>query len=377
MAGIRPTPGIGIYIHIPFCRTRCPYCDFVSNAIPEAVPPVFIESLFEEIRRYDGPKDVVSIFLGGGTPSLLSPRDLEQLFNLLSNTFAFQNPEITLEANPDDVTPELAQCWMANHVNRVSLGIQSFDDCALRYLGRRHSAARAFHAAETVAALFTNWNMDLIFGVPVKGSWATTLETAVKFNPPHIAAYSLTYENGTLFEARIHEALDDDAMLALYEEAETRLSVYDHYEISNFALPGFQCRHNLIYWHNEEYAGFGPGAYSYIGERRMRNEPALDDYLKQPGKKLQKEQLTRHEQQVETLIQHFRLREGIDELYYEHRFGESVDSLFAASLRRLQQRGLLQRRHNRILPTRKGFHLNNEIGLALVNPEEPDHSEQG
>ncbi len=377
MAGIRPTPGIGIYIHIPFCRTRCPYCDFVSNAIPEAVPPVFIESLCEEIRRYDGPKDVASIFLGGGTPSLLSPRDLEQLFNLLSNIFAFQSPEITLEANPDDVTPELAQCWMANHVNRVSLGIQSFEADVLRCLGRRHDAKKAFHAAETVAALFTNWNMDLIFGVPVKGSWATTLETAVKFKPPHIAAYSLTYENGTPFGMRAHEALDEDAMLALYEEAETRLSVYDHYEISNFALSGFQCRHNLIYWHNEEYAGFGPGAYSYIGGYRMRNEPALNDYLTQPGKKVQKEHLTRRDQQVETLIQHFRLREGIDELYYEHRFGESVDSLFAAPLQRLQQRGLLRRRHNRILPTRKGFHLNNEIGLALVNPEEPDHSEQG
>ena len=361
------TGGVGVYIHIPFCRTRCPYCDFVSNAIPGEVPPEFVAALCTEINHYSGACEVTSIFFGGGTPSLLSSGDLDRIFNALADRFIFLNPEITLEANTDDVSPALVRQWQQQGINRISLGVQSFDNATLHYLGRRHDAAKGLHAAHQIAEVFDNWNLDLIFGTPDAAAWMTTMQEAIRLNPPHIAAYSLTYEPETPFGKRMDEALDDDILLRLYKEAESALASYDHYEISNFARPGFQCRHNLIYWHNDEYVGFGPGAYSYITGNRMRNATELTDYLMRPGRKMQAEPLSKREQQVETLIQHFRLREGISEAYYRKRFGESLYDNFGATLEVLVQRRLLRCSGGRVFPTRKGFYLNNEIGLALVD----------
>jgi len=363
----RETPTVDVYIHIPFCRARCPYCDFVSNAIPGRIPPGFITALCEEIYHYSGIVDAASVFIGGGTPSLLSLNDLDLIFQALTSVFVFQEPEITLEANPDDVSAGLVRGWQACGINRISLGVQSFGDETLRYLGRRHDAAKAVYALDLISEVFSNWNMDLIFGAPARPDWANTLKTALRFKPPHVAAYSLTYEMGAPFGKRIAEAPDGDAVLAQYKEAESCLAGYDHYEISNFALPGFQCRHNLIYWHNEEYVGFGPGAYSYLAESRMRNVESLSAYMEQPGRKSLVERLSIHEQQVETLIQHFRLREGLSEAYYQKRFGEPVEERFSVPLDTLQQRQLLQRRQGRITPTPQGFYLNDEIGLLLVD----------
>jgi oxygen-independent coproporphyrinogen III oxidase len=368
------TGGVSVYLHIPFCRTRCPYCDFVSNAIPGEVPPDFVQALCTEINHYSGACEVTSVFFGGGTPSLLSPGDLDRIFNALTDRFTFLNPEITLEANPDDVSFALVKQWHQQGINRISLGVQSFDNATLHYLGRRHDAVKGLQAAHQIAEVLDNWNLDLIFGTPGTAAWMTTMQEAVRLNPPHIAAYSLTYEPETPFGKRMDEALDDDTLLRLYKEAESVLVAYDHYEISNFARPGFQCRHNLIYWHNDEYVGFGPGAYSFIEGSRMRNATELKDYLMRPGWKTQVEPLSRREQQVETLIQHFRLRKGISETYYQKRFGESWDDRFGATFERLFKRRLLRRVGRRLAPTRKGFYLNNEIGLALVDTIDSEFS---
>lgn len=360
-------PARGVYIHIPFCRTRCPYCDFVSNAIPGAVPSEFISALCEEIHNYAGPTAISSIFFGGGTPSLLNLADLEKIFQALLSVFNVSSSEITLEANPDDVSAELARGWRAIGFNRVSLGVQSFDDATLQYLGRRHDASKAFRAVETVAAEFENWNIDLIFGAFPVEAWSSSLETALQMQPPHIAAYSLTYEPSTPFRQRMGEAPEDDQMLSLFQQTESLLSTYEHYEISNYARPGFQCRHNLLYWHNEEYIGFGPGAYSCLAGKRIRNSSLLNEYLAESAFKPQIEMLSRREEQIETLIQHFRLCEGISRKYYQKRFGEMIDEAFADPLEDLLKRGLLQQTQERIFPTAQGFYLNNEIGLALVD----------
>ena len=361
---------LGVYIHIPFCRTRCPYCDFVSNAIPGIVPLEFVNALCGEIRSYSGPKDIASIFVGGGTPSLLTSSDLEKIFDALLSVFNFHVPEITLEANPDDINSALVREWRVLGINRVSLGVQSLDTSTLRYLGRRHNDSKALKAIEIVAAEFDNWSMDLIFGAPPMAAWRSTLEKVVQIQPPHISAYSLTYEPSTPFGSRMEEAFDEEQMLFSFRESEKFFSAYDHYEISNFARPGFQCRHNLLYWHNDEYAGFGPGAFSYIGGRRMCNTPDLALYIKEQGANLQTEVLCVREQKIETLIQHFRLREGIAEAYYKKRFGESIDYVFEGPLNALQKRGLIRRLEGYICPTDQGFYLNNEIGLALVDVPE-------
>ncbi len=360
---------LGLYIHIPYCRTRCPYCDFVSCPIDGDVPQTFVDVLCREISGCEGPGAAQTIFFGGGTPSLLRPSALEQILAALHRRFRFAtaHPETTLEANPDDVTPALADAWRALGINRVSLGVQSFDDGVLRYLGRRHDADGARRACDIIASRFDNWSMDMIYGAPPIEAWEHTLAEAAARAPRHVSAYSLTYEEGTRFAMRKHEAADDDVSLDMYRLADALLDGYAHYEISNFTQPGYACAHNLIYWHNGEYAGFGPGAYAFIGGARMRNAPDIEAYLAQPGAKAESLALTPKEIQVETLIQHFRLAAGISKADFSKRFGALPEQEFGAKLDVLCQRGLLIEDGDYMKPTRKGFELNNEIGLALVD----------
>jgi len=358
---------IGVYIHVPYCRRRCPYCDFLSQATPGNAPVEYIDALCREIAAFDGPRAVCSVFLGGGTPSLLEPAGLTRLFEALARHFALaDDAEISLEANPDDVTPELADAWRTCGVNRVSIGVQSFDDRVLQYLGRRHDAAGALRACDLVARRFDNWAMDLIFGAPPWDAWAATLARCNALRPAHVSAYGLTYEPGTSFEARQDDAVDDTEWLRLYHEAEQALAGYVHYEISNYALPGRECRHNLIYWHNESYAGFGPGAYSFLYGVRSRNSGDIARYVSRPGEKEERLTLSEREIRMETVIQHLRLREGLARAYYAARFGAEVDEDFGEPLAQLAVRGLVADQGDRIVPTAAGFELNNEIGLALV-----------
>ena len=447
---------IGIYVHIPFCRTRCPYCDFLRWTTPGAVPSTFVEALCREITAFDGPKAARSVFIGGGTPSLLAIADLHRIIDAIRNRFIYhyaqqlvrntpipplrgmentppipplrgaenghsipplrgaenghsipplrggrggvhtelalsentplcppqggnqsaqgrhsdailEDPEITIEVNADDVNAERARAWRDAGINRLSIGVQSFDDAVLRYLGRRHDAAQARKACEAAAKVFDNWSMDLIFGAQPVETWGDTLAEACRFSPAHISAYGLTYEEGTPFATRRADAVDDEKWLALYRETEAVLANYAHYEISNYARPGRECRHNLIYWHNDEYAGFGPGAYSFLDGVRSRNTDDLDAYLSQPGRRIENLRLSDREIRLETVIQYLRLREGLPKRAYAERFGNAVEADFGAALHALAERGLIQETADAWRPTPGGFELNNEIGLALVN----------
>lgn len=358
---------IGVYIHIPFCRTRCPYCDFVSNPIGGTVPEDFVDALCAELSAFDGPAKAQSVFIGGGTPSLLDAAALERVLSSVHKRFRFSDAEVTLEANPDDVTEELADAWRALGINRVSLGVQSFDDGVLRHLGRRHDAAGARAACQCVAERFANWGMDLIFGAPHSAAaWEATLDTCTAFAPRHASVYGLTYESETPFGARGGEAIDDSEWVALYRSAEETLVAFRHYEISNYAQPGFECRHNLIYWSNGEYAGFGPGAYSFLDGVRARNAAGLDAYLRQPGLKAEALRLSDREIRIETVMQRLRLADGLNKANYERRFNNAVRHDFASALDALLERGLIAEDHVSIRPTPAGFLWNNEIGLALI-----------
>jgi len=357
----------GIYLHIPFCRTRCPYCDFVSNAISGPVPDAFVEAVCREINEFAGPEMANTVFMGGGTPSLLGPGMLERILAAVCSRFVLDGPEITIEANPDDVTPELVDAWLSMGVNRISLGVQSFDERVLRYLGRRHDADGARRASVAVSERCANWGMDLIFGAPPIDAWEATLDACLSYAPKHVSTYGLTYEPETPFGARRGEGIDDETWLELYRRAEARLAAYDHYEISNYALPGYACRHNLIYWRNLEYAGFGPAAYSFLGGVRSRNRVPLDEYLAAPGAKSETVHLADREIRVETVIQHLRLRVGLSRKSYFDRFGCDVREDFGAALDRLIGRGLVEEDAATFRPTRSGCELNNEMGLALVD----------
>lgn len=362
----------GIYIHIPYCRTLCPYCDFVKVRTKTTVPEAFTDALCSEIDAYDGLVDSQSVFFGGGTPSLVPPAQLERILGALHDQFSFHDPEITLEANPDDVTDELVQAWKDLGINRISMGVQSFDERVLRYLGRRHDVGGAEHACEIIARHFDSWNLDLIFGAKPIGAWEATLQRAVEINPPHIAAYGLTYEPGTPFEKRMDDAVDPDTSLELYKELERILANYDHYEISNFAKPGRASRHNLVYWNNGEYAGFGTGAYSYLDGVRARNHSRLEQYLEVPGEKEEALTLTQAEEKVETMIQYMRLHAGIPRADYETRFGCAIEADYGVALDALVARGLVEYTPTHIRPTTEGFYLNNEIGLELLSAVLPE-----
>ena len=359
---------IGAYVHVPYCRTLCPYCDFVKARTKSGVPEAFLDALCSEVERFEGVGPFGSVFLGGGTPSLLSTAQLERLLSSVRSNGLLQSAEITIEVNPDDVTAAGVKGWVAAGVNRASLGVQSFDDRVLRKLGRRHNADKAREACKIIAENVPNWNLDLIFGAQPVEAWGATLAEAVSIGPPHIAAYGLTYEPGTPFERRTHEAVDDEVGLALFQEAEAVLGAagYGHYEVSNYARAGQESAHNLLYWQNLDYAGFGTGAYSFLGGVRARNHAGLEEYLRDPGGKEESLTLSRREVQVETLIQHFRLREGVLRSRYVARFGVSPEADFGEALAGLVGRGLLVEEGDRIRPTAEGFYLNNEIGLALV-----------
>lgn len=358
---------IGLYVHVPYCRVVCPYCDYVKKRTSAGAPKAYIDALCSEIEAYEGPSAAGSVFFGGGTPSLLGTGDLERIFGALHQRFTLVDAEVSLEANPDDVDDEKAAAWAQLGVNRLSLGVQSFNDEALRYLGRIHDSAQARNACGRVAERFDNWGMDLIFGAQPVDRWDETLDECLGFDPPHVSAYGLTFEERTPFWRRRDEAVDEDLSLELYRTARARLAKYDHYEISNFALDGHQSRHNAIYWRNGEYAGFGPGAYSYVGGVRSRNETSVAGYLAAPGQKAEALHLSDLEIRQETLIQHFRTRTGLDKQTYAERFGGPVRADFGGQLDALIHRGLLEEDAHSIYPTQEGYELNNEIGIALVS----------
>lgn len=357
---------LGVYLHIPYCRTLCPYCDFVKERSRTTVPLPFVEAVCREIGDFEGPREAGSVFFGGGTPSLLTEEGLDRVMAALAARFDLAGAEITLEANPDDVTVPMMKAWRAMGVNRVSLGVQSFDRAVLKYLGRRHDADAARRACAIIAEHFDTWSLDLIFGAPPIEAWGATLAETVAIDPPHVSAYGLTYEPGTPFEKRADRAISEEESLAMFREAEEALHAYDHYEISNYAKPGHQSRHNLIYWHNGDYAGFGTGAYSYVGGVRARNAITTDEYLRAPGKKIEALPLKGDEVRLETLIQYFRLQSGLEKAAYARRFGREVNEDFGEAIAGLVQRGLLEESETVIRPTAEGFYLNNEIGLALI-----------
>ncbi len=358
----------GLYVHIPYCRTICPYCDFVKRPAKGNVPEPFINALCEEMARHEGDTDVESVFFGGGTPSLVAPASLKRIFDTMRRKFALTcDAEITLEANPDDVTPDLIAAWCDLGVNRISMGVQSFDEEALRYLGRRHDADGARRACTLVAEHFESWNLDLMFGAHPVNAYPATLAECRAIAPPHVSSYGLTYEAGTPFGKRADEAIDDDIYLELYTQTVDGLKPLDRYEVSNFARPGFECRHNLRYWHNETYAGFGPGAYSFLNGVRARNHVKLEAYLADPGGKCEALDLSDREIRLETVIQYLRLAEGLPKQVYNDRFRRDVHDDFGEALAQLAARGLVEDTGTTWQPTERGFELNNEIGLALVD----------
>ncbi|HUS82470.1 MAG TPA: radical SAM family heme chaperone HemW, partial [Dehalococcoidia bacterium] len=281
-----------LYVHVPFCRSKCAYCDFNSYARQERLMPAYVDALLREATFWEGSGavgNVETVYFGGGTPSLLPIAEATRLMDGLRRLFDVAgDAEVTLEANPESVDDAHMETLRKMGVNRLSLGVQSFDDGELRFLGRIHDAARAEEAYRAARkAGFDSVSIDLIFGLPEQTvtRWRNSLEQAVALEPDHLSLYALTLEEGTPLSRRIAEGEcpepDADAQADMYAWSSARLAKagYEQYEISNWAKAGHRCRHNLTYWHSEPYLGLGAGAHSYIDSYRLANQRLPARYI--------------------------------------------------------------------------------------------------
>ncbi|MBO4344498.1 MAG: radical SAM family heme chaperone HemW, partial [Victivallales bacterium] len=275
-----------LYIHVPFCNGKCDYCAFYSE--PLATPSemhAYTERLCTELREHSGHcSPLSSVFVGGGTPSVLPQDEWRRIFETIHGCFRFEDGcEWTCEANPDSLTPSLVECWAENGVNRISLGVQAFQQDLRDRIGRRGSLSRLQELVAAIAASgIRRFNFDLIFNIPGQNmrQWRETLEMALAFNPEHISAYALTVEEGTRLAASCPE-MDDSAFCDFWEETDNILALkgLHRYEISNFAKQACECRHNLNVWHGMTYLGCGPAATSFDGTDRWTNVSSLSDWL--------------------------------------------------------------------------------------------------
>lgn len=387
---------LGLYIHIPFCLRKCIYCDFLSfpcgelRARGENPDPVedYLAALLCELgslgSRY-GDRTVDTVFIGGGTPSVLPASAVSRLLSCVRSSFRLSAfPEITLEANPGTLTPEKLAEYRSAGVNRLSLGVQSLDDRVLSFLGRIHTEEQAVTAfRDARRAGFDNINLDLIFGLPIpeQEAFRETVEKVIALSPEHLSAYSLSVEEGTpLFDRIARGELpepDDRIDRADYAYCRRRFKEagFLQYEISNFAKPGRACAHNLKYWRQEEYIGAGLGASSFVGNLRFANGTELAAYLAGSGKAPLREEvcLTEEELRREYMMLGFRLvAGGPDPVRFEEKFGLSPETCFAASLKRLKEEGLIGALPGKEASAggetepRRGFVLT-EKGLDLAN----------
>ncbi len=369
-------PHAGLYVHIPFCRSKCPYCDFYSVA-STSLRPAWMKALKQEIMLYKdrfGPFD--TIYLGGGTPSLLTPGELEDLMVCLRKNYRFSDDaEITIEANPGDMDAEKISALKSLGFNRINLGVQSLDDNDLRFLGRGHSGREAEDALNSLRSSgFDNIGADLIYGLETQdmAKWLNTLERISHFRPEHLSCYQLTIEERTVFWKK-----KKDNSIKLLNEAQERAFYlktsdfleeqgYIHYEISNFSIDEAHCsRHNLKYWKRVPYLGLGPSSHSFQDMSRWWNHRSIRRYCEDLGKGRlpveDEETLTNEQEEMEIISLGLRTREGLD----MDKIGPGKKA--EKNLALLVKKGYLKIEDNRVIPTKKGFLVADRLPLYFMN----------
>jgi len=376
----------GIYIHIPFCERKCIYCDFYSVENLNLIDR-FTESLLKEIEIFSIEADFFNdsifdtIYFGGGTPSLLEPAQIEKILNKLSQSFKISsNPEITLETNPGTVDRRKLLEFKNLGVNRISFGVQSFFDDDLKFLGRIHTGEDAFKCVnDSFEVGFENVSIDLIFGLPGQTveKWLENLKFAVSLNVPHISAYNLIVERGTPLHELVSlgkvEIPEDEIQAQLYERTIDFLenAGYVHYEVSNYAFEGFECRHNLKYWQYENYIGFGPSAHSFWINKRWWNFANLNKYINalDLGKiPVANFEILDEEKMIEEFIYLGLRSKGINVARFKGKFGfEFVDGDIKDEIEELERAGYITIEDDFIKLTPKGFLLCDEIVLRLIS----------
>lgn len=379
---------LGIYIHIPFCISKCAYCDFVSYAGRDNQQAAYFNALIKEIRLKAATLDfgvnrkVRSIFFGGGTPSYVPTEYITQILSELAYYFVLTpDCEITLEGNPESLNsiPRI-ETYRQSGINRISIGTQSFDDHILAIMNRPHKSDMITHTVQNVrAAGIDNFNLDLIFGYPEQTQiqWKDSLQKALALKPSHLSLYGLTVEPNTRLDVQIRSKQlpepDDDTSVSMYLEAEEELSHqgYHHYEISNWSLPSLECQHNLNYWKFGNYLGFGLNAHSYLAGKRSWNTDNLNDYIHSlNSKKLPEsdsEVLTGRHQMAEYCMVTMRLREGIHRQTFITRFGTDVADAFGQVLHQYESTGMIEISPDYVRLTIQGILFSDSIFSDLLS----------
>ena len=364
----------GIYIHIPFCKKRCIYCDFFSS-VSMGKKTDYTHTVCKELnlRKDYLSENVETVYFGGGTPSLLSAKDFDQVFDVIRSSYTLSTkPEITLEANPDDLSPEYLESIKHLPFNRLSLGIQSLIDEDLLFLNRRHNTTTAIKAVENAQkAGFKNISIDLIYGLPNQTlkSWEETLRQVLELNIQHISAYHLIYEEGTklyqLLKTNKTQAIDEELSLRLFELLIDTLegAGFEQYEISNFARPGLHSRHNSSYWEGKSYLGIGASAHSYNGTSRSWNKNRLD-YL---GAGQETEMIDFKTAYNEFILTRLRTRKGINPEELKALFGEEKVFRFLKKAEKQFQSELLESGDGNFRLTRKGLFVSDGIMSDLMD----------
>ena len=372
----------GIYIHIPFCKQACHYCDFHFSTDTSTRTELSQALVLELALRKDYLKEEVdTIYLGGGTPSMLDLRELETLFNAIQKYFSLgANPEISLEANPDDLTREKLKDLRAIGINRLSVGIQSFDDQILKYLNRVHDAGTAYQCVEDARNIgFDNISIDLIYAIPGLSHdlWEETLQQAIRMSPEHISLYALTIETRTVFghwsKRGKLSPVGEEMAAQQFERIMDALppSGYEHYEISNFCKPGLYSRHNSNYWKRTPYLGIGPSAHSYNLESRQFNIRNNAQYIRSINAcdiPFELEMLTRENRINEYILTTLRTKWGCGLNFLKQELGDDLLQRCGNYLAQLKQSGLVSLEAGTLLLTRKGKLLADQIAEDLMLP---------
>ena len=362
-----------IYIHIPFCIRKCDYCDFLSGPSGPKEQADYVQALLREIQAAEEGEgmSVSSIFIGGGTPSVLDERLLGDILREIRNRFKMEeDAEITIEVNPGTANIGKLQAYREMGINRLSIGLQSPEDRELKILGRIHNYGQfleTYQEARTVG--FDNINIDLMSAIPDQTyeGWVKNLRTVAELKPEHISAYSLIVEEGTPFAARKLNLPDEDTEYNMYEATAQILKKYgfEQYEISNYARKGRECRHNVGYWTRQDYLGFGLGASSLYGKERFANTADMKKYLensRNPEKIREKEpSLTREDEMAEFMFLGLRMTKGILKADFQRCFGCTIESVYGEVLEKYESMELLLEKDGRIFLSREGIYVSNSI----------------
>lgn len=374
-----------VYVHIPFCHRICPYCDFNKYVYKGQPVQRYLEALKKEMQHtveQTPPREIRSIFVGGGTPTSLS---VEQMIFLLDSINDYFRPQVedlefTVEANPENMSKPLLEEMKKRGVNRLSYGVQSFDEKLLKSLGRLHRNEEVHQSIAWAKEVgIVNISVDLMFGLPNQSleMWLKTIDTALTLGVSHISAYGLKVEEGTFF----HRLYEKDKLPLPEEETEARMyellmekmlaAGYQQYEISNFALPSFESRHNLTYWRNEAYYGVGAGAHGYVGEQRHENMGPVEAYINlvdQQGLPYEQlHQVTSKEEIENEMIMGLRLAEGISSNKFIEKYSIALENIYDIPLKNLLNQGLLEKEKDIYRLTRKGKLLGNEVFASFLS----------